>query len=181
MSLASISSRLVAPPKELSWGRISSMELKAHALLSDANLLAYYPFDDRFDFADGYDLTENGAIVYATGRDSNAGNLGVAGINYWNRLVDIFGLTNWSVGGWIKLNSEIGAGFSGITAFGKTSPNSFTGRVNYEYNGGTRRLVFERTKPGVASNLFTYNLTLGLLKWWHIFITWDGSTVRGYV
>lgn len=54
-------------------------------------------------------------------------------------------------------------------------------QIGYEYNGGTRRLVFQRKRPAVVNHTAYYNVTLATNTWYHVVITWDGADVRGYL
>jgi hypothetical protein len=80
---------------------------------------------------------------------------------------------------WIKPNSDISSGTWGLFYMGENTSDADV-RVDYEYNGGTRRLLFGRNKYFVAINSFTYNITLGT-SWTHIALVWDSSTVEGFV
>ena len=53
--------------------------------------------------------------------------------------------------------------------------------INYEYNSGTRRIQFFRTRQGVSFDGPTYNVTLGTTNWNHIVYTYDGTNIRGYI
>lgn len=157
-------------------------ELNNTALLSDANLKAYYRLE-----ANGDDSTENAFnltnATIASFPAAKYGN-GALGDGVDNNLyiTDNLGIDGGaiSVSLWAKLNNEIS---SGVWAFfGQTSATSKVRyEVRYEYNGGTRRLVFSRVKNNVADQSATHNVDLGTSQFHHIVLTYDGTTVKGYL
>lgn len=81
---------------------------------------------------------------------------------------------------WVRVNSEISSGYYNFVSHGNTS-SKVSEVVRYDYNGGTRRLVFWRVREGTAVDAANYNITMGTANWYHVAMTYDGSNIRGYV
>lgn len=81
---------------------------------------------------------------------------------------------------WVKLNNEIGAG-RWCFILQRESTNNTKYAIYYDYNSGTRRLNYQRTRFGVADVNSYYTVTLGTSNWYHIVLTYDNSKVRGYL
>lgn len=161
-------------------------EINALSLLSDPNLEAYYRHESGQLTTDssgnGVTLTNTNTVGQTTGKYGDAADFSASNSNKY-----LIGNTDLGIGGgaisivgWVKLNAEIS---SGEWAFFMQEDASTHVRydVRYEYNSGTRRLVFNRAKMNVADQDFTYNLTMGTADFYHIALTYDGSTLRGYV
>ena len=81
---------------------------------------------------------------------------------------------------WAKLNSEIA---SDIWCFVLQSDVGTRVKyaIYYEYNKGSRRLKFQRTRFGVIDVSSYYTITMGTSDWYHLVLTYDNANVRGYV
>jgi hypothetical protein len=80
---------------------------------------------------------------------------------------------------WVKLASEIS---SGIWCFFLQRDYSTQVKyaIYYDYNRGTRRLNFQRTRYSIVDDSSYYKTTLGTSDWHHLVLTYDNSNVRGY-
>lgn len=81
---------------------------------------------------------------------------------------------------WAKLNGEIA---SGIWCFVLQSDvgTHVKYAIYYDYNSGSRRLNFQRTRFGVIDVSSYYTITMGTSDWYHLVLTYDNANVRGYV
>ena len=150
------------------------------------NINAYYKLDDVNDSVASYHLTNNGTTPFNVALIGNGADGGTTNSTKRLTINSQLGMSaasaNISFSFWVKMNTEIGSCiqcFFERTIVEATLPLGYY--VRYEYNGGTRRLNFTRAKHGVADNSFTYNITLGTSAWYHLVLTYDGTTVLGYV
>lgn len=91
---------------------------------------------------------------------------------------------NWwacSYSCWVKLNAEIASSIWSFVAQGNTTTTKTTFYIYYNYNGGTRRLTFGRTRNSVVDQLVTYNITMWTSNYYHLVLTYDWTTVNWYV
>lgn len=152
------------------------------------NLVAYWKLDESSgnaaDSVGSNTLTNNGTASYSTGKINNAWDGGATNTTKWLTSTTNSGTIhqNMSFSFWVKMNTEITSGAQGFfTIRTDTSSNFIDWRVSYEYNAGTRRLAFYRSKPGVADQVVYYNITLGTTNWHHVVMTYDTATLLGYV
>lgn len=147
-----------------------------------ANLKAIYHLSGTTDSSgNSYHLTNTNTVTFPSAKFNNGADLGPTNTNKELQVANDFGIEGGSIsiGLWVKLNTEIGSGTYGIA--GQSGATSFVyNYIWYEYNAGTRRLVFTRLKNGTATNSFYYNVALGTSVYHHIVYTFDGSTVKGY-
>ena len=157
------------------------LELFKTPLAADANLKGYWRLE-----ADGSDSSGNGKTLSASGSPTyGAGVFGNAVTFPTNTavlsIVDDLGVQGGacSISFWVKLASDIAS--SAFNFCQQNDGGTVTGNcVSYEYNAGTRRLYFRRSKWNVAHQGPYYNVALGT-GWNHIVYTYDGTNVRGYL
>lgn len=158
------------------------IELASTPLFSSANLIAYWKLEDVNATVGGFTLTNNNTVTFGAAKFNNGADFGSANTNKYLSISNDLGITNgsMSVSFWVKLNAEIA---SSEWAFFDKADGGTNVRywIQYEYNSGTRRLVFEREKSGTADQNATYNITLGTSSFYHIVMTYDGATITGYV
>jgi hypothetical protein len=159
------------------------MELIHSILRADANLKAYYRLE-----ANGNDSTANGYNLTTV-----AGTPTYADVKYGNGLVcdggesisaaTNCGITtgNCSIAFWLKPTVDISTGISQLVQLNVGDATDVGHGIHYEYNAGTRRLYFRRSRWNVAHQGPYYNITLGTSGSYHIVYTYDGTNVRGYV
>jgi|WetSurMetagenome_2_1015567.scaffolds.fasta_scaffold100197_4 hypothetical protein len=127
----------------------------------DSHCKAYYRCNNLNDSKNSNTLTATGTITYPGGKYGKGIYNGAVGNNYVSVATDLVGTSDEAFAGHFRLNSEIASGVWGFGGMGKTSPNSYVLAAYYEYNGGTRRLHFNRSLPGVGNSDMYYNVDLG--------------------
>lgn len=156
------------------------MEIFRSSLFNDANFVAYYRGADANDSKGSFHLTNSTGVAFVPAKYSNGpeGNGVAKNLFITNNLgIDGGAIT---VSCWVKPNSEISSGSWAL--WGQTSAASKVRyEIFYDYNGGTRRLTFNRVKNNVAGQGGSYNIALGTSDFFLITLTYDGSTIKGYV
>jgi hypothetical protein len=154
--------------------------------LSD-NLVAYYKLDESSGDAsdssgNGYTLTNTNTVGYATALINNGADFGTANTNKVLTRASNLGITNGacSISIWVKLRTEIASGTYGFIQKSNAT-NHVAYIISYEYNGGTRRLAFNRQRQNTSNNYVNYTTTLGTSNWNHLVLTYDGTTLTGYL
>lgn len=155
-------------------------------LLADATLKAYYRFESGALTTDSSGeantLTNTGTVAEDTGKYGGAADFGDANsTKYFLANTDLgIGGGSITLAGWHKPNGDIA---SGTWAFQMQEDAASHVRfdIRYEYNGGTRRVLFNRTKMNVGAQSVTHNITLGSTSWTHLALTYDATSIIGYV
>lgn len=161
---------------------MAAVELNSTYLISDGSLRAYYRLENANDTtANSFNLTNNGSIPFNAAKFNNGGDLGTSNTTDYFNINNDLGITGGliSVSMWLKLTTEITSGTYTFFQQGDLGTN-VRYVIQYEYNSGSPRLVFNRSKTGTADEQFTYTVTLGTSSYHHLVFTYDGSTVRGY-
>lgn len=158
-------------------------ELSSTALLSDANLKAYWKLEDYTDSSgNGKTLTAIGTPSFSTAKYGNGLDMGTSNASNGATLNENLGIAGnaCTISFWVKLRGEIG---SGEWRFVEQSDAGTHVRqeVRYQYNGGTRRLIFTRSKMNIANEDLNYNITLGTTDFYHVVYTYDNTNIEGYV
>lgn len=162
-------------------------EIQHTALISDANLEGYYRFNSGAlttdSSGDGETLTDVGSVASGVGRFGGGADLGASNTTDWFYVNSAYGIDGGAVTCymWVKLQTEITSGTYKLAVFCSNNTSKTYYKIEYDYNGGTRRLRFSRVKAGVASQETTYNITLGTTNWNQIVFTYDATNMRGYV
>jgi concanavalin A-like lectin/glucanase superfamily protein len=158
-------------------------ELIKTVLKDSANLKAYYRFESGALLTDssgnGKTLTAINSAAGGTGLFGDGLDLGAANTNKCLRTTASLGITGngaYTFVFWVKLNAEIASGIWRFINFYSNFTTSRYANITYEYNGGTRRLIFD-----AAGTTNTYTVTLGTSGWHQIAITSDATTARLYV
>lgn len=140
-------------------------ELIGTSLFADANLQAYYRLADANDSKNSNTLTNNNTVAFNAALFGNGGDLGASNADkYLSRAANIVaGTSDLSVSFWVKLQTEIGAGYYTFTEIDTTTGADRYFSLAYNYNTGTRRLELD-----VAGTLISYNITMGTSLWYHI-------------
>jgi len=144
---------------------------------------AVYHLNDVNDStSNAYTLTNNGTTLFVAAKIANGADFGIANTTKSLRINNDIGITggNITMSGLVKLNTEIASITYPLIMQGDsgTHVNYF---ITYEYNGGTRRLIFNRQRQAISNNQINHNITLGTDNWNHIALTYDGTTMRGFV
>jgi len=150
-------------------------------LFTDASLKGFWPFQENGNdmSPNAHHLTPTGSPTYVPGRFGNCVRipLNTSSLAIADRLDVNGGACSISV--WIQQEADIDA--SAINFIQQNAAATVTGNaISYEYNAGTRRLYFRRSKWNVAHQGPYYNVALGTTLH-HIVYTYDGTNVRGYL
>lgn len=151
------------------------------------NLVAYYKLDEASGNAtdatgNGFTLTNTNTVGFAAGALNNAADYGTANTNKYFRLSNNLGITGGAItiSTWVKMRTEIGTATQNIVIQGDV-----TSQVNYlmtyEFNGGSRRLLFNRQKQAVSNNTTVGAATLGTTIFNHIVLRYDGTNLSGWL
>ena len=165
--------------KELYEGRIYG-ELRPNQF---GTIQGLYHLSDTTDFSGNNNhLTNNGTTTFASGKFGNAADFGTSNSTKYLRVASAMSIDGGAItmGGWFKARAEIGSS-SWIFCNQGNSNTKVTYRITYDYNSGTRRLQFSRVRQGVAADTANYTITLGTSDWYHLGLTYDGTTVKGYI
>ncbi len=151
-------------------------------LYKDANFQAYYRAENTSDSKGSNTLTNNNSVAFTACKYNNGFDGGSANTNKYMSTSSVLNIDGGAcaISLWVLLNAEIGSGFWDFTdQVNNTSKTEFT--IRYEFNGGTRRIVFQRNKIGGTADSVALNITLGILTIHHIVLTYDGVNIGGYV
>jgi hypothetical protein len=158
-------------------------ELYYNSLFSDANLIGYWRLENVNDSKASYTLTNNNTVTFTTGVYNNASNFGATNTN---KSLD--SASNLTIDGGacsiccrVKLLAEIGSGTWTLVGQSSKTTSYVREQLSYDYNGGTQRIGFNRTKNNVAAETSYYTITLGTANWYHMVYTYDATNIRGYV
>lgn len=152
-------------------------------LFNDSSLVAYYKLENVVDSKSSNTLTNTGTTEFNPARFNNGADFGTTNSTKTLGIGSDFGIDGGaiSVSFWVKMNTEIGAGAQYFFMH-SANTNMVDTSIRYEYNGGTRRLVFTRNRPGTAfSTNITHNITLGTANFYHLVLTYDTTNLNGYV
>jgi hypothetical protein len=156
--------------------------LLATAPSASAVLVAHWTFDSDFDSAVGTVTSAAGgnAVIDTVDSRVGGGSLRLDGVGDFvsvSNAPSLNGLANWSIAGFIRLNSE-NAVFNAIYATDGFSP----GDVHINHRSDSNPNVLETAQSG-ATFLVTGAPALDLPQnnWVHVASTWDGTTLRNYV
>lgn len=157
-----------------------------------SNLIAYYKLDESSgNAADasgaGITLTNNNTVTYTNTAGQflivRGANFGAGNTNKSLSTANTMGIDGGacSISLWVKMN---GADIASSVQVPFQQANTSTQTANqifYDFNGGTRRLRFQRTKYSVGDQQLDYTITLGTTNFYHLVYTYDGATITGYV
>ncbi len=179
-----------APLRLLDSGSVAVGAAQFSALAS--KLVSYWKLDEAsgnaVDSVGSNTLTNIGAATYSAGLINNGANLGNDGSYRKLAKADNLGLTidgARTFSCWVRMNTELGSGETWFlvnrNVASPTANNEF--ELAYDYNGGARRLYFQKTDNNthVAANRIGYPISLGTSVWHHLVGTTDGSTLTFYV
>lgn len=158
-------------------------EINANAFLSHASLTNYWRLENTTATVGGLTLTNNNTVAFNAAKFSNGADFGTSGTTkYLSHASNIgWGGGACSVSFVFKCTSEPASGeLQYLTQFGDATSHN-TIQIIYKNNGGTKQLVLERVREFVANDTITYNVTLGTTVFHFIILTYDGTTIHGYV
>lgn len=163
-----------------------AIELFSSGFFGDANLVAYYRFLTGALITDSkgsFTLTNNNTVgETASGKFGYASDFSATNSNKSLTITNDLGITGGActLNCWVKNLAEIGADAWGYV-HQQDGGIYVVNQIFYDYNGGTRRLVFDRTRNFVANNRVYHTITMGTTDWYMLTMTYDTANVRGYV
>lgn len=162
-----------------------AVELGSTYLLNDVTLAAYYKLENTDDqTSNNYDLTNNGTTTFAAAKFNDGADFGttVNGVKSLS-IASSLGISSgtMSVSLWVKLRTEITASAGYYYFVDKASTTNVEYIIRYNYNNGTPRLEFVRNRMGAGEDMVTYDVTLGTSDFYHLVMTYDGTSIRAYV
>jgi len=167
-------------------GTSASSDNIAATTLNIANgLLSYWKFDEVSSnaldaTANARTLTNTNTVAFNTGLIGNSADFGSSNTNkYFIRTAQI-PASAYTISLWAKLNTEISSGAYWFYVW-ITPATGTQAAIAYEYNGGTRRILFQRQGNSQFAHGPTTNITMGTSSWHHIVLTWDGTNITGYI
>lgn len=164
---------------------MAAIELNSTNLINDLQLRAYYRLSDVNDTTiSSYDLINNNTVSFVASKFGDGADFGstVNGAKSLSIASDL-GITSGAItmACWVKLNNEITVNSGYYSFLEKSSATNVTYIIRYDHNSGTPRLQFIRKRNGTAEEVINYTITLGTADYYHLALTYDGSTVTGYV
>lgn len=163
-------------------------ELYNKFLYNDANLAAYYRMNSgalTTDSKGSYTLTNANTVgETASGKFGYAADFGSANSTKHLEYLGAAGYTAWSqahtMSTWVKRYSDISSGTE--TIFNRQVDPGAGGGLNYvqyEYNGGTRRIAYKRYDESTTETAYITS-ALGT-EWHHIVFVYDGTNIVPYL
>lgn len=153
------------------------------------NLVSWWELNEtsgtRVDAHGANNLSDNNTVLYATGKQGNAGDFEATNSEYLS-IADASqsGLdltTTLSLSVWVYLESQPAT--NGTEVICGKDGNNTTGRsysLFYRDVGGTKMLTLFVDKNGGVNasdyDFLNHNVTLSNATWYHVVVTWDGAT-----
>lgn len=153
-----------------------------------SSLRAYYRHESGALLTDsspnGYTLTNLNTVAEGTGKFGGGADFSNANTNKSLYVSSNLGRTTttspYTISLRVKLSAEIGSGtWTFADLITGVSGNQADNAIDYEYNGGTRRIAFKRI--GSSTQAVYFNLTMGTSNWYTLTMVSNGSTIYGYV
>jgi len=133
--------------------------------------------------ANGHDLTNTNSVAFNSAKIGDGSDAGASNTNKHLGVNSNLGITNGAITAsvWFKNNTEIATNGYYCLLDKASLTNRVQYRVAYMGNGGVRGVSFRREREGIAVNAANHNVTLGTVNWNKLDLTYDGTTVRGYL
>lgn len=140
-------------------------------------LVAAYELEDVNDSFGSNNLTNENTVAFNTGKVGNAADTGSGNTNKALNLANSLGIDggNISIEAWAKLTDVISAV---KTLVGQASNGGTNVGYEFEYDGTT--LTANRLKNGDSDNVASETVSLSTGVWYHLVLTYDGTTLRLY-
>lgn len=159
----------------------------SHAALT-TNLVGYYKLDESSgnpadSSGNSRTLTNNNSVSFVAAKINNGADFGSANTSKYFSRADSFGNTGGalSISTWIKLSTAIGGATRYDIVFLQNNTTDISYGIWYEPNGGTPLVRFLRTRINVIDQSVATAQTLTVGTWYHLVLTYDGTTVTGYI
>ena len=160
-----------------------AQELFSQSLFNSANLISYYRLEDVNDSKGSNNLTNNNTVTFSAAQFNNGANFGTANTNKHLSNTSTLSIDGGAIGisFWVKCLTEVDTGTDYTFVYQGNNANKVNYYVRYQYNAGTRRLAFRRTKLGVGDQNVLHNVTLGTSDFYHIVLNYDTTNIEGFV
>lgn len=146
-------------------------------------IISYYKLDSNWNDSLWVNNMTESNTSYVTGKISNAASFNGSTSTMRNGNITLAtGTTPYSINFWVKLNAEIASWIWTLSFLWPDATNQDTQySIDYEYNGGTRRLAMQHyyNWPETYYPLYS-NQTLGISNWNMITVTYSGSSMIMY-
>lgn len=162
----------------------------AFANLNTSNI-AYYKLDESSGNAadatgSGNTLTNTNSVSFVPALINNGADFGTANTNKCFLLNASMGYSGGSGAGsisfWVKSRTAPGTNvlYTLVNMSGGTNPSNTRMLVRYSDVSGTKQLQFIRQSSSFSQQA-TFNTTLSTSAFTHVVMTYDGTTILGYV
>lgn len=160
---------------------MAALELASTPLITDGNLTQYWKLENTSATVGGVTLTNNGTTGFNAAKFNNGADMGATNSSKYLSAANDLGLTGgaFSIVFWAKVTTAPSASqqvlFEAVDA-----GNHLRTRIMYVESAG-KTLQFLRTKLGTGDQGPTPTVDLGTAAFKHVAMTYDLTTVRGYV
>lgn len=148
-------------------------------------IAAYYKLDDASDASgNSHTLTNNNSVAFDAGLIGNGADFGSPNSSKSLSAASNLGVDQSasavSISLWVRMGAEISSGEQDFAYLADNNANVDL-LIGYAYNGGARELLFQRSRNGLGTVSALASATLGTSAWRHIVLTYDLSTITGYL
>lgn len=156
------------------------MQLANTSLFNDINLVSYYKLENTSDSKGANILTNNNSATFVTAKYANGANLNNS--PYLSQATSFgIGSGSFTFVGWVEALGSIGSTSNWQVFYCTDTGANITIDVIYEGNSGTPRMHFKRRRTSNSTPDIYYTFTMPTASFTHLGITFDGSTLTGYV
>lgn len=166
---------------------MAAVELWNTSLWNDANLVGYYRLEDTTDNKPipSFNLTNNNSVAFNPALFGNGADFGATNSTKYLSISNNLGITGTNnppatIMLWSKMNTEIGTTYQVFSEL-QDATGHWMFQIYYEYNGGTRRITFNRQLVGDTNHTISSNITMGTTTFHHFALTYNGANMIGYV
>ncbi len=158
-----------------------ALELSSTPLFS--SVAHYWKLEDENATVGGVNLTNTGTVTFSAAQFNNGANFGTSNSSKYLTVANDLGIAGGtcSFSFWIKILTQPGTDVVSRLFIQGDAGTNVNFLIDYRDNSGTKKLRFNRQRQGTADDEFLYNVTLSESAFNHIVLTYDGTTVRGYV
>lgn len=128
-------------------------------------------------------LTNYNSVASNTGFADQCADFGTSNTNKKLEAASEFGIGSGNVSLAIRIQSnlDIGTGVTAIPVVLRTGASGLSYTIRYQNISGTRSIRFYRTRLGIVDVFQGYTYTIPTTSFVNMVLTYDGSTVRGYI
>ncbi len=144
---------------------------------------AFYQLEDLTDSENGFDLIDHSSNATFVSGKYNNGFQAVSATATILKNLDNMGITESanSMGGWFKITTQPTTNKHGFLLSRGSNDTDIYNTIDYYDEGGVKKINFVRTKRYVGDSVITYTTELTTGVWYHIAVTYDGATFRGFL